>query len=462
MTCWKTIESMNEAVQFLYRFINYEKIPEISYTPEHYDLDAFRGFLNILGSPHRALQAIHIAGTKGKGSTAAIITSILHSCGYSTGLYTSPHLTNIRERIRVDCRAVSEDKFIELVNRVGSAWAADFSHAPGYRTTFEWLTAMAFDCFRRLEVKWSVLEVGMGGRLDCTNVVTPGLCIITPISLDHTGSLGVTLTQIAGEKAGILKPGIPAVVGTQTEEVFEVLHRAAGEKNTPVIRVKDRVDCRIQSMTLSQSVISVRMGSRRIDDLRIPLPGPVQIDNTATALAALDELGRRNLVEFRDDEIREGLERLHWPGRLSRIDFKSPAGWKVWVDGAHNPAAAERLSESIRVLCEGCRVWMVVGIPSNKDAESIMKKLAPAADVLIVTQYRSPRAMPVEQLQSIASRYHRAVAAAPDLASALETAFESLDSNGIVLVTGSLYLAGEVYELAGIPGATLDIRRDRT
>jgi dihydrofolate synthase / folylpolyglutamate synthase len=455
------ITNMTDALAFLYQFINYERMTGVSYTPVHYNLEGFKRALDSIDSPYGSLRSIHVAGTKGKGSTAAILASLLHAHGFTTGLYTSPHLIDIRERFRIDGKWISEKRFVDLVIHVCTDLIDCKVESSGYRTTFECLTAMAFEYFSRERVDWSVLETGMGGRLDCTNVVTPDICVITPISFDHVESLGRSIDAIADEKAGILKTGVPVVLSAQQPEALKQIQDTARSIGAQIIPVEQRVKGSIQSVNQTGTIFSIKFRKNELKNLFLPLPGRFQVENACLALAVLDVLDRDGKVTVREESIRKGFHSMRWPGRLHCVRSRGRLGritaGSVWVDGAHNPSAAARLGESIRDLFAGERITVILGVPSSKDAEGIVKTLSPAVDQFVATEYSSQRAMPYRQLRDIVLTYHQKCSAEPSLYDALKWCYKADHQPGIVIVTGSLYLVGEFYTLAGMNDELADI-----
>ncbi|MBV8816825.1 MAG: bifunctional folylpolyglutamate synthase/dihydrofolate synthase [Acidobacteriaceae bacterium] len=382
-------------------------------------LERVSRLLVALGSPHLELRVVHVAGTNGKGSTSAMIESGLRAAGYRTGLYTSPHLEEPTERISILGSAVSRDDFaraFELVHSTAQALlrSGELDLHPTY---FECVTAMAFVVFREARLDWVVLEVGLGGRLDATNVVHPKLCVITAIDLDHQSYLGDTLAKIAAEKAGILKAGVPAVFSPQPEEAGRVLASAAKGTVTWAGNVaiqNVRVDAR---------------GSRfEVDgmEVRCPLPGRHQIDNARTAALALKQLG----VSV------DGIASVRWPGRLERVGEHPD----MILDGAHNPSGARALAAYIREFYSGRRIWLVYGVMGDKDVGEMTALLFPLAQRLVLTRPENARAMPPERIPAQNATITHSI---PE---ALQAAHEA-EPNDAVFITGSLYVVGEARSL---------------
>ena len=324
--------SYQQAEAYLHRFTNYEAAPATTYGAENFDLRRMESLLELLGNPHLGRVTVHIAGTKGKGSIAAMTAAVLQVSGYRTGLFTSPHLCTFRERFRIDGQPISEEDFVALVDVLQEA-VETYHQAPqfGRLTTFEMTTALAFLHFRQSGATAQVLEAGMGGRLDATNVVPqPNLCIITPISYDHTQILGDTLEAIAGEKAGIIKPGVPVVMAQQPEEARTVIARRCYQQNAPLLDVSRQAQWSrmSQELDLSGQTCSFRL-ARAGYQIWLPLLGSVQVENAATVIVAAETLRDRG-VAIAYKAIERGLAAVRWPGRLQIIQQRPVAhpGWR--------------------------------------------------------------------------------------------------------------------------------------
>lgn len=399
-----------DSVRFLYALGNEIKTAKLG-------LDRIRTVLAALGDPQRAYRVVHVAGTNGKGSTCAMIEAGLRVAGIRTGLFTSPHLVEPTERIQIDGSPVTPEQFQRAFDVVHDcAERLDLDCHPTY---FETVTAMAFWLFRELRVETAVVETGLGGRLDATNVVEPVLTTITPIDFDHEAYLGHTLEAIAGEKAGILKPGVPAVFARQRPEVAAVLAARAAELGVPVKRAEDFEvwDLQIDSR------------SSRFSGIVCPLAGEHQIDNAITAALSLQALGIAT----------DGIAAAHWPGRL---EFVAPNP-DVLLDGAHNPAGARALARYLERFFPGRRIWMIYGAMRDKAVEEVAGILFPVATELIFPALDSSRALRPEALVELAGRGQTAlnIAAAMDI---LKGRAEQEDlSDDVVVITGSLLLVGE-------------------
>ncbi len=428
----------SEAVEYLLSFTDYEKLPAQAYAGANFDLRRVEALLAELGDPHLASRTVHVAGTKGKGSTVAMIASSLQAAGYRVGLYTSPHLLDIRERFQVDGRLIPQEEMAALVTELRpKVVLVNQTAAFGALTTFELLTALAFMHFRRQRVDFQVLEVGLGGRLDATNVVDPEVCVITSLSLDHTAVLGPSLSDIAREKAGIIKPGKTVVSSPQKREALAVLRATCKSQSARLIEVGRDVTWQVSSRDESgQSVVvGGRQGRYR---LWLPLLGDHQAENASVAVGALEALGMDAL------SIVAGLAGVSWPGRLQVLERRP---WLV-VDGAHNPYSAEKLAKALGDYFDFERLIFILGASSDKDMAGIAEALAPRATLVLATQSRHPRAADAMKVAGEFRRLGVQAEVAPSLEMALEEARAGAGPKDLICVTGSLFLVAEALELA--------------
>lgn len=417
-----------DSVHFLYALGNEIKTAKLG-------LDRMRATLAALGDPHERLRFIHVAGTNGKGSTCAMIESGLRAAAIRTGLFTSPHLAEPTERIRIDGRPVSREQFAAAFDRVHDCVEKLVVEGKldWHTTYFETVTLMAFLIFLEERVDAVVLEVGLGGRLDATNVVRPGLSVITPIDFDHEAYLGASIESIAAEKAGILKSGVPAVFSRQRPEAARVLDVRAAELGITVRRAEDwQVD------EIELDARGSRFHLRGERDLRIncPLAGEHQVQNAVTAAIALAAAGIAN------EPIERGIAAANWPGRLERVSERP----EIILDGAHNPAGARALAAYIDRFYPHRRVRLIYGAMRDKAVEEIAGILFPRASQLIVTAPRQSRAMAPETIRDIAAHPNLRVTAS--LAEALEL-IKDADPNEAVFITGSLFLVAEARVMIG-------------
>lgn len=453
--------SMQETRDFLYGFINYERKTGVAYEEKNYNLNRFEDHLNRQANPHRRGHVIHIAGTKGKGCVSALIASILSAHGLRTGLYTSPHLVDIRERIRLDGKAISESDFIRLAEEQRYLIRSKPPEVQAYRTTFELLTSMAFQYFSRQHTDWDVLETGMGGRLDCTNVVNPEICAITRIDMDHMDSLGSTLLKIASEKAGIIKKNVPVVLGGQLPSVSRFLESYSKQHGPEAVFANRAVKIRDIRMDLTGTTFSARIDKRWYHDLRINLPGIFQFENCRLALGVIQELVTGNKLPLNPDLLRLGLARVRWPGRFTvlfpgQVD-PDLGGERVIIDGAHNPRAIKALMKSVKTLLPGRPVTVVMGCSSNKDVDGMVRTVARHADRFVATTFPGSRALPADALARLAERYQLPCDEADGFKSTVNLLKTCIMPDEIVVITGSLFLAGDWFEQLGLVPFCLDI-----
>ena len=419
-----------DSVRFLYALGNEIKTAK-------FGLERITAVLDELGNPHHACRFVHVAGTNGKGSTCALIESALRAAGNRTGLYTSPHLVEPTERIQIAGQPVSAANFTEAFDRVHQAAERmlDRGAIDLHPTYFETVTAMAFVLFQEMQVETVVLEVGLGGRLDATNVVTPALCVITPVDFDHEAWLGKSLQSIAHEKAGILKAGVPAVVASQHPEAQTEIERRAREIGAPLTKVAE-------AWRMEELVCEAR-GSRfqavgvkapRTIHVVCPLAGRHQADNALVAVAALDLLGTP------DRAIEQGIAATHWPGRIEHV-AESP---EMILDGAHNPAGAAALAAYLDEFYSDHRITLIYGAMRDKAVAEVAGILSARAYEVIVTAPQQSRAAAPETVRDLVD--HPRVRIAPNIAAAMAEA-RAMTPDGVVLITGSLYLVGEAKAL---------------
>ncbi len=399
-------------------------------------LETMTALVGRLGLPQSRYRTLHIAGTNGKGSTAAMTAAVLQAAGYRVGLYTSPHLVEFRERIRVNGDMIPEGDVARLAERLKGLCEPDLSP-----TFFECTTAMAFQHFADARVDVAVLEVGLGGRFDATNVVTPLAGAITTIALDHQEYLGTTLASIAFEKAGIIKPRMPVVVGRMTEDARRTIEQVASERAAPLSRLGR--DFHVSGDTPERFSYSGR--TTRYDDLSCALHGAHQLDNAACALALLEAAGPGGLVAT-EQAVREGLRGVSWEGRIEIVDRRP----MLVLDGAHNPAAAIALSgylRAFRLSHPGSRVVLVLGMMRDKDHRGFAEPLRDLVDEVVLTQADLSRSATVQQLHSaLRDRWPRPHLQAV-LSDALGQARRLAGPEDLICVTGSLMLIGDVKAL---------------
>ncbi len=423
------------ALDFLLSRTDYERYPGFTYA-NRFDLRRTEDLLQRLGNPHLSAKTVHIAGSKGKGSTSAMIAAGLQAAGYRTGLYTSPHLVTLRERIQVDGKPILKRELESVVSRMRPhVEAVDHEKTYGELSTFELLTAAAFLHFQQQKVDFQVLETGLGGRLDATNVVMPEVCVITSISLDHTDVLGKTLALIAAEKAGIIKPGRPLVSSVRAEEAAQVIRETCRKKGARFISVGSDITWRKLDSNLSGQSLEVQ-GLKDSYRITIPLLGAHQLQNAAAAVGALEVLGVPR------KSIEAGLARTNWPGRL-QILRRRPL---LVVDGAHNRDSASKLKQALKEYFPFDRLIFIIGTSADKDVSGIIEELAPLANTVIVTRARHPRASRPEALAGEFAKVGVKAETADDVASAVAEALRRAGRKDLICATGSLFLVAEVIE----------------
>ncbi len=433
--CYTSRMDYREALDYILSFTNLEKLPP-AYWSRHFDLRRMDEFLEGLGNPHLAARSVLVAGSKGKGSTCAMIASSLVAAGYRTGLYTSPHLHTFRERVRIGGEIIAEEELVGVVERLKpQIEAVNRRRAYGELTTFEILTGMAFTYFREQEVDFQVLEVGLGGRLDATNVVTPEVSVITSISMEHAEVLGDSLQMIAREKAGIIKPHGVVVSSRQHSEVASVVSDVCREKEARLIVVGEDVTWRKLSSDISGQSLEVD-GRAASYELSLPLLGEHQLENAATAVAALEVLG----VGAAD--ISSGLGNVSWPGRLEVLQ-QQPI---FLVDGAHNEDSARRLKDAIERDLGFDRVILIMGVSSDKDMAAMVEELAAISSFVIATRSRHPRALDPALLLGEFSKRRVPGEVVESVAAAAERALAMAQPDDLVCATGSLFVVAEARE----------------
>ncbi len=408
-------------------------------------LDAMTTFLGRVGNPHHRLSCIHIGGTNGKGSVAATLLSILTAAGYKVGLYTSPHLSDVRERFRIGNNFISRDDFARLATVIKNVLAGE------QITYFEFTTTMALLWFAEQKVDLALMEVGMGGRLDATNVITPLVSVITNVSMDHEQYLGTTLAQVAGEKAGIIKPGVPAVTGVDDGAVKAVITEKCRQTGSPLYLLgRDFSGDRSQDGQQKWNYNGIK---KRYTDLPLAMKGGYQHDNAAMALAALELLPPTLPTE--EYAIQQGLAAVHWPGRLEELHVAVAAErpndkHHVLLDGAHNPAGVEALRRALEDDFDYRKLILIWGAMADKDIAATLETIGPLADRIIFTRPESERSARPDDLLTCLSRQngkHKHVMTTETVNEALDTAATLATGDDLICVAGSLYLVGRARQI---------------
>lgn len=414
---------------------HYDKCLETMYGMRRFGiklgLETITSILAHIGDPHKNYPIIHIAGTNGKGSVAAMLSTILHTAGYKVGRYTSPHLERFNERICVNNKPINDEAVISSYEMVASAPELERE-----LTFFEFTTAMALYEFGRQKVDWAVIETGMGGRLDATNAVQPDLTIITNISLEHRSYLGDTLAAIAGEKAGIIKPKVPLITGVAQRNARDVIFQKASQQNVPVFLKGRDFRCRRVGDGIRFSYYGMTQTRR---NLTLSLQGDHQIDNAALVLAACETLIDSGKVELPQEAISQGLLNTSWPGRLEVVSTNP----HLILDGAHNLMAARKLANYLKTQFQGRHITLVIGVLDDKPSESILRDIMAPCQRVVITQPTIDRAIPAEKLADTAKKYASQIDIIPDVARALDHALKESGPDDVICVAGSLYVVGE-------------------
>jgi dihydrofolate synthase/folylpolyglutamate synthase len=415
-----------------------------------FGLDNIRTLMSIFGNPERSFRAFHVAGTNGKGSTAAMIESIVRTAGVRTGLFTSPHLLSFTERIRVDGQEITEEEVISFAEEVREAAEGMKDFSP---TFFEVVTAMAFLYFRSRKVEWAVIETGLGGRLDATNIIVPEVAVITKIGLDHCDFLGRTLPEISREKAGIIKEGVPVVSADQDSAALEIIVRRTAEKGSELFSFGREFAADFVSESFDGIIVHYS-GSKKYENLHLPLSGDFQAVNAALAIKAVEVVSSK----FRGltIDVGKGLATVRWPGRFDLVKDDPP----VLIDAAHNPAAALVLSRNLRkiALSRYKRIILVMGAMGDKDIEGLLEPLLPLATEILFCAPAYGRAASPERLAAAAAKAGYPSFVAPSVAEAIVKAEELWLPGDLIVISGSFYTIGEAKEFLGSKGVLTRLR----
>lgn len=428
-----------KALRFLSSLSDYEHLRIVRYNPQNFDLDRMRALLKKLGNPHEQFRSIHVAGTKGKGSTCAMIAAMLQANGYKIGLYTSPHLNDIRERIQIDGEMISQADFARLVKLVEPIVQKQ-KPTPTY---FDVLTAVAFKYFAEQKVELAVVETGLGGRLDSTNVIKPEVTAITSISKDHMAQLGPTVARIAEEKAGIFKTGVPAVTVQQDPDAEIVLKRIAESRGVQLaIAGKDiEFSYRFESSRLQgpHNRICLSTPQSKFEHLAVPLLGEHQAINCGLALSVLDRLKGRGIA-ISDSRAMEGLAKTVIPGRMEMVSQQP----RVLVDGAHNAASVDAMMRAIGQHIPYDSMVVIFGCCADKDVNGMLERITSGADKVIFTKVDNIRSSdPNELAAKYIEQYGKMAQVALTLEDALAIANRAVTKEDLICITGSFYLVGE-------------------
>ena len=451
------VMNYRQSLEYLYGLTNYEVKSSFAYAPQYFDLRRVETLLEQLGNPHLSYRTVHVAGTKGKGSTSAILASMLQSAGYLTGLYTSPHLHSFRERIQVNGEMISEEALARWVSQIQPIADQDPE-----LTTFEVATAVALAYYAEAGVQIAVIEVGLGGRLDATNVVRPDVTVITTIGHDHMHILGNTLAEIAHEKAGIIKAGVPVVVAPQEPAAMVVIQQTAHEKEAPLFAVgrlwhwrTTGRDLKCQTFAASSKPASSASSPVVYRDLCLPLLGKHQMRNAVVALAVVEAL-RAQGTPVSDLAVHQGMQAVNWPGRFEILE-DDPS---VVIDGAHNVDSARCLAAALHDYFPEVRPTLLLAVLADKDIPAILRHLLPGANAAVLSQSNHPRAADPAIIEGYARRYGIPLEIVPQIPNALQRAISLAGASGLVVATGSFATAGAAREawlsLHNLPPPPLD------
>ncbi len=437
----RTSAAYRAALDYIYQRLNYERVSHDSYQVEDFRLARMTRLLELLGNPQETLPAVHIAGTKGKGSTSAMLASMLAAAGVRAGLFTSPHLVRYEERMTVNGVEPAPEEIVALVEQLRPAVETLVGEMPPGPTYFEVTTALAWLHFLQRNCDLAIMEAGLGGRLDSTNVCRPHCCIITSISRDHMRLLGETLPEIAAEKAGIIKPGVPVITGVDQPEVLAVVEDFAQRAEAPLHRLGREIKLEILAPAAGDGLprfrVNIETFRQRYEGLICPLPGRHQCRNLALAVTAFD------LYVAGSDlpSVRKGLAATNWPLRIQQVGARP----RIIIDTAHNDASMTALCETLATLSHRRRI-LIFATSRDKDASAILRILNASFDEVILTRYvHNPRALPVDQLEAVArSSLTIPWRSSPDPSRAWAAAQQGLMEDDLVCITGSVFLAAEM------------------
>ena len=426
-----------EALEYLLRFADYERLPRSGIV---WDLRRIERLLERMGNPQYSAKTVHIAGTKGKGSTAVMVESILHQAGYRTGLYTSPHLLSFTERIKSNGQPISENDWARLTQAImPEVEIVNAEGAFGELTTFEILTAMAYLYFREIGADYQVIEVGLGGRIDATNVVRPEVCVITSISYDHTDVLGNTLGEIAGEKAGIIKPGAVVLTAPQSPEVMEVIEKVCREKEVRLVKAGSDITWQKGEFTEGVQAFKVK-GLNGEYYLQMPLLGEYQMENAAVAVAVVEVLAEKGATEVTKESIINGLSRVSCPGRL-QVLRREP--WLV-VDEAHNAYSMQKLGEALKEYFEYGKLTLILGFGWDKEVDGMVAEAAKISDDIILVASGHPKAVKTEVLKEKFNEYGISARTVESIPTGVKLALAQAGKNDLICAAGSIFVIAEV------------------
>lgn len=435
--------------------VDYERLTNYKYDLVNFNLKRMEEILSVVHDPHKNGLYVHVTGTKGKGSVSIMIASALQGMGYKAGLFTSPHLVCLEERIKVNNRMISQEMIVTLVNElkpyIERKRFEDFNLSP---TFFETITAMALVYFEREKVDMSVLEVGLGGRLDATNIISPLVSVITTIGYDHTDKLGYTLESIAGEKSGIIKEGKPVVSSLQEHEALSTISRVCREKQSRLCLVgKDVLMGDIRKVKRNGAYgteCTISTQRREYKDIFLPLVGDHQVGNCATAIGALELLEDSGHIEINYEKVQDAFSKMKLPARIEIVSRKP----LIVLDTAHTVASMKALKEALFENFSFDSLVLLLGLSGDKDLEAVLREITTAADELVLTRTGNPREAEPKKLAVIAKKFfHKEPVVIENIGDALRETMKIAEKNSLICVTGSFYLAGNVKKMLkqGIP-----------
>ncbi len=443
----RIIRTYDQALDFIYSRIDFSFTKQQRYSEEVFNLDRMRNFMHLLNDPQDSYKTIHVTGTKGKGSISAMIASILTEEGYRTGLYSSPHMVDFTERIQVGGEKISKDDFIKIVNKL-----YPYVQETEGLTTFELTTAIAFQYFKEQKIDFGVIEVGLGGRLDATNIIHPEVSVIASISMDHMSILGNTLEAIAGEKAGIIKENIPVVVSPQKPSVMKVFSKTAEDKKTVLVKTGEIIEFSSRSGDLSKQTFTVSCPNAILNygneqtkkemKLELPLLGSHQMENAGTAFCTIQVLKEKG-INISEQAVKNGLKKVYWPGRFEILN-KNPY---LVIDAAHNYDSSRRLVETIQELFPEKKVILLFGASEDKDIKGMLNNFSTISKLIILTKSTHPRAAQPSVMKAAAEKTICKTISINRIGQALNYALKHTQKNDIILASGSIFIAAAIREI---------------
>ncbi len=431
------MNSYQTSLDFLYSFVDYSLTRHLRYSPDKFNLDRMREFMKMLGNPHLKYPTIHVAGTKGKGSICAMIASVMTASGLKVGLYTSPHLQEYTERIKINGKDISKREFISLVESL-----KPLIFRVKNLSTFEITTALAFQHFLNESVDLAVIEVGLGGRLDATNVVKPILSVISSISKDHVKILGNSLSKIAYEKAGIIKKNVPVVVSKQKPHVKTLLEKITSQRSSPFIYSNDLISYELIEQNPHGQEFLIQEKDGHSLQIHLPLIGAHQVQNAMTVFLAIREISKHG-YQITDHVIQNGFSNVKWPGRCEILATKP----LLMIDSAHNTDSMRKLIHTIRTIFPDKKIIALFGASEDKDIKGMLGLLLPAVSITIAAQSLHPRAMDADKILNLINAIGYKGYSYHSIKEALAKAIHLWDDSSIIIVTGSIFIAAAVREI---------------